>query len=67
MLFKSVRGNDWKPFDKRVHSKLGAFVDLYFDREGRAIKIRVNGSGFECSDLDSAMDILKEIVKGEMK
>lgn len=67
MLSKIVKGNNWKPFDKRVHSKVGAFVELYFDHEGRAIKIMINGSEFECSGLDSAMDILKEIVKGEMK
>ena len=66
MLSKIVKGDEWEPFDKRVHSKLGAFMELYFDREGRAIKIIVNGSEFECSGLDSAMDILKEIVKGEI-
>lgn len=70
MLSKIVKGNEWEPFDKRVHSKLGAFVELYLDREGKVIKISVNGSEFECSGLDRAMDILKQIVKvekGEMK
>jgi hypothetical protein len=67
MLPKIVKGDEWEPFDKRVDSKLGAFVELYLDHEGKVIKIMVNGSEFECSGLDHAMNILKEIVKGEMK
>lgn len=67
MLSKIVKSDEWKPYDNRVYSKLGAFVELYLDHEGKVIKIMVNGSEFDCSGLDSAMDILKEIVKGEMK